>query len=325
MADSSLSRGEPSHPVFDSNYTNLLREIKAEGRLLGLTEEVWGQSWRGGLHNLTKFDTLEPASTRKEIQRGYDGHLRKVSLDTNAGLVWQRCGRHTQRRWWRTSNRPNLVSRTHCGNTILLRSQCPVRSVKNDLNCLPGGLHASGGVAVPGYLCHSVRQLDGQKLDPSRRAAKININICRSGKVVACVLSPPVFASQVSTRSLSLHICSNRPGETRFFGRTSRPFKIWRHGALDLSPAASEHLEYLPFFSSCFKVVFWSVDEIRVSMEVARESLCRYGEVDVIFSMFTGCPGCTLQSATFVRLQEGAISSDPVGSCVISLLSSVTI
>ena len=91
-----LSRGEPSQPVFDFNCPNLLCEIKDVGRLVGITEEVLGQSQRGGLqpyqlrHSGASINMNIGFQTATQIQKKDDGHLREVSQDTNAGIAWRR-------------------------------------------------------------------------------------------------------------------------------------------------------------------------------------------------------------------------------------------
>ena len=152
----------------------------------------------------------------------------------------------------------------------------PLGSQYGDLDRLPGSLQACGGVAVPGYLCLSVQQLYRQKLDPIRRAVKININkYIRSGKLVGCVLSPPVFATQDSThgRSEKHPLGLSKSVAPHLQLQLSRTNQIIRasiaiirnleaqRGALDLSPAASEDL--VIFFSTHFKaaVGYWLVNQ----------------------------------------------------------------
>ena len=145
-----LSRGEPNQPVFAVNYPNLLREINAEGRLIGLTEEALGQSEWGG---------VQPYQVRHSGRPSHEQSFPDSNRDTKERTM----GIFEKSRKVRTRGSPGGgVANIHSTNGGLHRTAAPrlkdalwaplavPHPFNRDLDCPPNSLQACGGVAVPG-------------------------------------------------------------------------------------------------------------------------------------------------------------------------------
>ena len=130
----------------------------------------------------------------------------------------------------------------------------------------------------------SQRDLD---FDPTRRAVQMNNNSIRSGKIIACVLSPPILGNQDSStaalriipwRSLerSRSTCATaavqqQPGS---FAQASQSFTDWK---LNVFPE-----------SCCHHVQTHGMSSLSSVGRLDTSQLCRYRQVDVIHLTLIG-------------------------------------